>query len=600
MQSAETVLAVIRERGTKRLPLTQLYRQLFNPQLYLCAYGRIYANRGAMTPGTTEETVDGMSRKKIEALIEAIRYERYRWTPLRRTYIPKKNGKARPLGIPTWSDKLLQEVLRLLLEAYYDPQFSEHSHGFRQGRGCHTALDHIQSVWKGTKWFIEGDIAGFFDNVDHQVLLSLLRRDIHDNRFLRLMEGLLRAGYCEDWRWRPTLSGAPQGGVLSPLLSNIYLNRLDQFVETVLLPEYTRGRHRRKNAAYDRLSNRRDNLLKHGRREEARALLKRMQRLPSSDPLDPDYRRLRYVRYADDFLLGFIGPKAQAEAIKERLAGFLQETLGLELSPEKTLITHAATAKARFLGYDIGVQAANAKHDRRGQRSVNGGIALRVPASFVEEKCARYMKRGKAHHRAELLNESDFDILTHYQHEYTGYVEYYVLAQNLSWLAKVHWVMETSLLKTLASKHRISVTQAARRYRATRQTAHGPRKCLQVRVQREGKPPLVTYFGGISLTRRKKAVLRERPLLSYFPRWTEIVKRLTADKCEVCGTAGEVEVHHVRKLADLKRKGRREPPQWARIMAARRRKSLVLCLRCHNDLHAGRPLKVQPAPCNAN
>jgi group II intron reverse transcriptase/maturase len=590
MRNAETVLAVIEERGKRRLPLDDVYRQLFNPDLYLRAYGRIYANRGAMTPGTTKETADGMSLERIIALIEQLRYERYRWTPVRRTYIPKANGKQRPLGIPTWSAKLLQEVIRALLEAYYEPQFSHHSHGFRPGRGCHTALDHIQRCWTGTKWFIEGDITGCFDNIDHEVLLSILREHILDNRFLRLIEGLLTAGYCEQWNWRPTLSGTPQGGILSPLLSNIYLDRLDTFVEHMLIPAYTRGERRKPNAAYTTLASQRAHLLKRGRRDEADALLRQMQQMPSRNPRDPDYRRLRYLRYADDFLLGFVGPKAEAEEIKAKIAQFLRETLKLELSPDKTLITHATQDKARFLGYDLGAQAANTKHDRRGQRVINGHIALRVPAQVVEETCALYEKHGTSSHRAELLNESDFDIVALYQQKYRGYVEYYSLAQNLHWLAKVRWVMETSLLKTLASKHKISVAAAARRYRAVRQTPHGPRKCLQVVVERQGKPPLVARFGGLSLTRRSKAVITDPVILSHIPPRTELIKRLLAEECEACGAKERVEVHHVRKLADLKQPGRREPPLWITVMAARQRKTLALCRTCHRDLHAGRPL----------
>lgn len=593
MRNAETVLTVIHERGRRKLPLGDLYRQLYNPDLYLCAYGRIYSNDGAMTPGTTKETVDGMSLAKIRSLIDDIRHERYRWTPVRRIHIPKKNGKTRPLGIPTWTDKLLQEVMRSLMEAYFEPQFSDHSHGFRPDRGCHTALAHIQRSWKGTKWFIEGDIKGCFDNIDHQVLLAILRDTIQDNRFMRLVAGLLEAGYCEQWKRFPTLSGTPQGGILSPLLANIYLDKLDQFVEQIVIPQWSRGQQREPHPEYRQLSHRRGRLLKQGRQDEAEALLRQMQQLPSRNPVDPNYRRLRYVRYADDFLLGFVGSKAEAEQIKRQLAEFLRCQLHLELSPEKTLVTHATSQAARFLGYDVTVQQSNSKHDRRGRRSINGGIALRVPASFVKERCTRYEKHGKAIHRAELLNESGFDIVTLYQGEYRGYVEFYGLAQNLTWLARLHWTMETSLLKTLASKHKISVSQAAKRYRAKRLTPHGPRKCVQVIVKRSGKPPLVTTFGGLSLKRQPHAVIFDRPLpsLSHIPRRTELVARLLADECEVCSSHNQVEVHHVRKLADLKQAGRREKPLWMQIMMARRRKTLILCRRCHEDIHAGCPLR---------
>jgi len=232
MQSAATVLDVIRKRGERELPLARLYRQLFNRDLFLMAYGRIYSNKGAMTSGVTKETVDGMSMEKIDAIIRALRSERYRWAPVKRVYIPKKNGKKRPLGLPTWSDKLVAEVVRLLLETYYEPQFSDHSHGFRPHRGCHTALNEIVDVWKGTHWFIEGDVSDCFGSLDHSVMLSILADKIRDSRFLRLISHMLKAGYLEDWKWNATLSGAPQGGVASPILSNIYLDRLDRFLSS--------------------------------------------------------------------------------------------------------------------------------------------------------------------------------------------------------------------------------------------------------------------------------------------------------------------------------------------------------------------------------
>lgn len=212
MQSADAVLEVLRERGRRRLPLERLYRQLFNEQLFLMAYGRIYANAGAMTPGVDGATPDGMSLDMARDVIGRLRTQRYRFDPVRRVQIPKKNGTWRPLGLPTWSDKLVGEVVRLLLEAYYEPQFSARSHGFRPGRGCHTALDEIASTWTGTTWFIEGDIADCFGSLDHEVMLEILAEDIHDRRFLDLVSGMLTAGYLEDFTWHASYSGAPQGG----------------------------------------------------------------------------------------------------------------------------------------------------------------------------------------------------------------------------------------------------------------------------------------------------------------------------------------------------------------------------------------------------
>ena len=396
MQTAEALLEIIHERGKKGLPLERIYRHLFNPELYLRAYGKIYRNDGAMTPGASTETADGMSLGKIRVIIEALRYERYQWTPVRRIYIEKKNSsKKRPLGLPTWSDKLLQEVIRSLLEAYYEPQFSDRSHGFRTGRGCHTALDEIQREWRGTVWFIEGDITDCFGSLDHSVMRSILAEKICDGRFLRLIDGLLQAGYLEDWRYHETLSGAPQGGILSPLLSNIYLNRLDRYVETTLLPAYNLGDRRRPYLPYMRLHKAVWKLEKKGVREGTRQMRRELQQLPSRDPDDPGYRRLHYARYADDWLLGYTGTRREAEDIKGKIGRFLGDRLKLELSEQKTVITHGRTEPARFLGYEIVVHNNNAKHDRNGHRSINGQIGLKVPMDVVRAKRKPYTRHGK-------------------------------------------------------------------------------------------------------------------------------------------------------------------------------------------------------------
>jgi group II intron reverse transcriptase/maturase len=413
MQTAEVVLSVLRDRGGKGLPCTQLYRQMFNKDLYLLAYGNIYSNQGAMTPGVSEETADGMSEEKIEQITGLMRLEKYRFSPARRVYIPKKNGRLRPLGMPTWSDKLVGEVVRLLLEAFYEPQFSDSSHGFRKSRGCHTALREIGSTWTGTTWFIEGDISDCFGSLDHEILLGILAEKIHDNRFLRLIRNMLKAGYLEDWDYRDTLSGVPQGGTVSPILSNVYLDKLDKFVEQELIPQYTRGARRRLNPEYSRVQSRMRRARTRGDRAAARDLQQQLRTLPRDDPMDPGYRRLKYLRYADDHILGFIGPKAEAEEIKARLATFLRETPELELNHAKTLITHARTQRARFLGYDISVWHCNTKITG-GRRAANGKIALKVPPDVVRAQCARYRKHGKPWHRTRLQNLDDYDIVRTY------------------------------------------------------------------------------------------------------------------------------------------------------------------------------------------
>ena len=589
MRDAETVLGIIRERGRRGLPIEDVYRQLFNRDLFLRAYGRIYRNDGAMTPGMSEETVDGMSLKKINSIIEQIRYERWRWTPARRTYISKKDGSLRPLGIPTWSDKLVQEVMRSILEAYYEPQFSNLSHGFHANRGCHTALRAIQRKWKGVNWFIEGDIKGCFDNINHERLLSILREKIHDNRFIRLVGNLLKAGYLEEWRYNPTLSGTPQGGIVSPILSNIYLDRLDQFVENVLIPQVTRGQKRKANPEYRSLVRKLRDRKKKGEVVAAKEIRKRMRQIPTQDTTDPNFRRLYYVRYADDFLLGFSGPKKEAREIKERLRLFLSRELELELSEEKTLITHAHTGKTRFLGYEINRIHENTKLDRRGRRSVNAGIKLRVPKDAIRERCNLYKKNGKATHRTELINDDDFSIVYTYQGQYRGFVQYYALAHNIHSLRQLRWIMETSLLRTLAGKYKTRVNKIVRRYKSIVQTSEGPGRCFEVKKEREGKKPLVARFGGIPLKRHQQAEIHDQPKTIIHQVGTvELTQRLLADSCELCGSTTHCEVHHVRKLTDVQVKGRKEKPLWMKTMAARRRKTLVVCRKCHQAIHAGK------------
>src|SRR5580704_6174504 len=592
MQNAETVLGVLRDRGGRGLPCDELYRQLFNPQLYLLAYGRIYSNQGAMTPGADGETADGTSLAGIGRIIDALRAERYRFRPVRRIWIPKKNGGKRPLGLPSWSDKLVGEVIRLLLEAYYEPQFSGLSYGFRPGRGCHTALSKVADTWTGTAWFIEGDISDCFGSLDHEVMVRILAEKIRDNRFLRLIHSMLQAGYLEDWKWDATLSGAPQCGVVSPILSNIYLHRLDDFVETVLIPEYTRGGARKSSPAYRKIVDATGRARKRGDRATVRELRKQQRSLPSRDTHDPGYRRLRYARYADDHLLGFAGPKAEAEQIKARLAAFLRDDLKLELSGDKTQITHARTQAARFLGYEITV-LHNDRKVTRGIRRANGTVSLRVPAAVIKAKSAPYLARGKPARRPRLRNEDDHTIVATYGAEYRGIVQYYLLAGNVARLYRLHWVMETSLLKTLADKHRSSVTKMARKHKAAIDTPHGPRKCLEARIERSGWKPLVARFGGIPLRRQKDAVITGRLPVPGIIRHKELVTRLLADRCEICGHAGQVDVHQVRKLDDLGKPGQPRPA-WAELMARRRRKTLVVCPSCHETVHR------QPAPLLAS
>jgi len=591
--------AILQDRGKRGLKLERVYRELYDLDRFQRAYAKLYVNDGAMTPGTTPETVDGMSVEKMKKIILSLQDGSFHWKPTKRIYIPKKNGKKRPLGLPTWTDKLVQEVIRSILEPYFEAKFRESSHGFRPDRGCHTALTRCKQKFKGANWFIEGDIKGCFDNIDHDALIVILRESIEDERFLRLVRGMLEAGYLEEWTRHETLSGTPQGGVISPLLANIYLHKLDEFVEDVLQPQYTRGKTRRFNPAYNRHTKA---MVKAKEDEDAETWhrLKIEQRsIPVGMIRDEKFRRLTFVRYADDFILAFMGPKAEAEDIKGKIKDFLRETLKLELSEEKTLISHAESEPARFLGYDISVMKDNGKMVATSntlgtfrKRSINGLIKLSVPWEKIDGHRRNYMIDGKVRKRMDQMANEDFSIVAWYGIVFRGVAQYYSMAHDRAQkLQKLKYVMQTSMLKTLAAKHKTTVNAMAKQYRVRKiDMQTGESLAYEVVVERPGKKPLVATFGGFSLKRQDKEIIIEDQISRNRNGRTEILQRLLADRCENCGVTGCCEVHHVRKIADLlKQKGNR--PGWVHMMILRSRKTLVLCEDCHSALHAGRYVK---------
>ena len=602
MQKADQILQALCKLGEKRIPLERAYRCLFNEDLFLAAYDKIARNHGALTPGSDNDTADGMSLERIRRIIDQLRSERFKFHPVRRIQIPKKSGGKRPLGLPNFTDKLVQEALRLLLEAYYESHFRDSSHGFRPGRGCHTALASLKQKFVGTRWFIEGDIHGCFDSIDHQILLAILARDIHDGRLLNLIRDFLQAGYMDAGAWHTygTYSGTPQGAVLSPLLANIYLNELDVYIEDVLIPQYTRGRKRARSSEYVHLSH----LIQEARQQGDAAAVKELQtqqrQIPSQDVQDPGFRRLHYLRYADDFILGFIGPQSEAEAIKTALGAFLRDTLHLELSTSKTLITHARTEHARFLGYDISTYHADDKLTQRtGERtkirSVNGKIRLGIPLGKVDELIQRYLRKGKPIHEVGLLAYSDAQIMDVYQSRFRGLAEYYKFATDRASLGKLKYVMEIALTKTLARKFKTSVAKIYQHYGGHHAVNGKSYKVLKVDTPTPNGTH-TTYWGGIPLIVIKPG---SEPLDDIIgtrnvpvSKRTDLIQRLLANQCEVCGSNERCQVHHVHKLADLKNRwrGRKEKPEWVKTMIALQRKTLVVCVDCHHKITAGKPL----------
>jgi group II intron reverse transcriptase/maturase len=588
---AQKYLEIVRKRGEAGAKLRRVYYNIVtNTELYYLAYVKLYANEGAMTPGVeTSDIVDGMSQERITAIITKLKNREYVWKPTRRTYILKRDGKSkRPLGMPGWDDKMVQEVVRLVLEAYYEPQFRDSSHGFRPARGCHTALTAI-GQWTGMQWFIEGDIQGCFDNLDHQVIVDLLKRHIKDASFLRLIEGMLQAGYFEDWHYHRTYSGTPQGGIVSPLLANVVLHELDRYVEDTLIPCYTKGNVRRRNHTYMRLADKAGKMRRKGNYTEAKRLHKMYSKLPTQVYEDPEFRRLKYVRYADDFLVGFIGTKAEAEDIKQNIGNLLHQDIKLAMSEEKTVITHAASTTARFLNYEIGITRSQKavktrmKNTRTTRRSLNGHVALKVPKDVGHVWRGKVTRQGKPAVRPELLEDSDFDIIHLYNSQVQGLINYYSLAENVAremWRIR-DWYRD-SLIKTLAAKHKTSTHAIIKK--SLRYTADG-RKVIAAEVQREGKKPLRAVYG-VNPIRRSKTV----KIIDSFPggynERNQLIDRLLSDTCELCGKTGSVEGHHIKKLKDLRKKNRKLQA-WEKRMIAIRRKTLFVCGECHAQIHNG-------------
>ena len=600
MRSPERVLNSLNEHSKdSSYKFERLYRILFNEELFYVAYQKIASNGGSTTKGSDGRSIDEMSLARIETLIASLKDESYQPHPSRRVHIPKKNGKTRPLGIPAFEDKLVQEVVRMILEAIYEGHFETTSHGFRPKRSCHTALLHIQKTFSGAKWFIEGDIKGFFDNIDHDVLVGILRERISDDRFIRLIRKFLKAGYVEDWTFHNTYSGMPQGGIVSPILANIYLDKLDKYVKEYIR-HFDMGTKRRPGKESNDLANERKRTVRKLRKvkdgAEKAALVARLKAIeqeraafPSGDEMDGSYRRLKYIRYADDFILGVIGSKEDALRIKEDIKSFLSESLALELSEEKTLITHTGKS-AKFLGYEITVTRNN--HQRRDvqgrlRRTYGKRVRLNVSMATLRDKLLEYgameikLRNGKEiwkpKCRSGLIFNDDLEILDRYNRETVGFCNYYLIANNCVVLHNFRYIMEYSMYKTFAGKYRSTVRKINKKYRLN--------KLFTVKYEQKGVIKSRTFYK-TSFKRRTTAFNGSCDIEPYSiadVSRTNLTDRLKAEKCELCGATGKLIMHHVRNLKDLKGK-----ESWKRLMSARKRKTIALCPSCHRLRHLGK------------
>lgn len=600
MRNPETILNSLSAHSNDvHYKYERLYRILFNEQMFYVAYQRIYAKPGNMTPGSDGKTIDGMSIERIGHLIAALKDESYMPTPARRVYIPKKNGKKRPLGIPSIEDKMVQEVVRLILEAIYEGHFENTSHGFRPRRSCQTALRSIQNLFTGANWFIEGDIKGFFDNIDHHILIDTLRERISDERFIRLIWKFLKAGYIEDFTFHNTYSGTPQGGIISPILANIYLDKFDKYMREYA-ESFDKGKKRRENPLHAKYSRKAIRLRKairnttdEGIKRELLSQLKDAEamtrKVSASMAMDSTYKRLKYIRYADDFLIGVIGSKEDCAKMKEDFTIYMRDKLKLELSEEKTLITNAQES-AKFLGYEISIRKSEAmKRNKQGwlKRPFSGRIMLTLPIATVQKKLLELKAmelrviNGKeiwyAMPRNYLTKEDPATICARYTTEIRGLYQYYRIADNISYAGnKFGYIMRYSFCKTLAKKLNSSTAKVIRKYKRDHD--------LAIPYQtKKGETKFRIFYndGFVKQEPNKDATCDNLPNTFVLP-YPTIAERLMEHKCELCGATNvQTLTYQVRKL-----KGLNPNTEWHRIMIRTWRKTLVVCEHCNVKIHA--------------
>lgn len=575
---------------------TRLYRYLLRPDLYFIAYQKLYSNNGAATEGIDRDTADGFSEAKVEKLIASLADESYCPKPSRRIYLKKPNGKRRPLGIPSFSDKLVQEVLRMVLEAVYEPIFLETSHGFRPGKSCHTALCYARYNLNGTRWFIEGDIKGCFDNISHEVLIRCIQKKIKDARLMKLIHKFLKAGYLEDFVYHNTYSGCPQGGIISPILANIYLHELDLYVAE-LSKGFQKPYKSRITAEYSRLSGRMTRVKQKikkaeeaGNMAEKERLLKELKKLRSQLLKTPcksqTDKEIRYVRYADDFIIGVRGSREDCEEIKRKLSCFIRDSLKMELSEEKTLITHSNTY-ARFLGYDMRIRRSNViKPNGRGttQRTMSNHMELAVPLGdkiqpfLFKHGVVKQKENGELEpvHRNDLLRLTDLEIVSAYDAELRGICNFYYLAGNFYKLNYMSYLMEYSCLKTLAFKHRCTIGKIKEKFSDKKGGW-----CIPYETKKGMKHLYLSKHSDCAKGKEASDTIPGMTMIHKHTRST-FESRLKAKTCELCGCteSRQFEIHHVNKLKNLKGK---EP--WEVMMIAKRRKTMVVCYECHKKIH---------------
>lgn len=585
---------------------SKVWNILLNPDIHVIAYNTIKGNDGAMTPGIDGKTLDGTSMEKILKNIEKLKQHTYQFKPIRRVYIPKKNGKLRPLGIPGPDDKIIQRVMALILEAIYDheknPIFKDTSHGFRRGKSTHTALKYI-TQWVGADWFIEGDIKGYFDNINHNILADMLKEKIEDQQFIDLYWKAVKVNYVEMNSGKKTYGdiGVPQGGTLSPILSNIYLHKFDEYIENRIIQEKEKKipisiDHPEYKKLHTRISNKRQSLRNTKDPEKAKTLLQEIKTIEKerakhpSKLTNPLACQIWYVRYADDFIIGVRGTETQAKDIWAYAKNFLEETLKLETSAEKTLITNIKNDRANFLGAQIRIWTSrthDSKHTIRKYKEVKrkvrvstGRVILLAPLKKLVQKLAdqgickirNFEKRDIIPQRKTAwVNLETYEIVKKYNQVWKGILNYYSFAWNRSQLNLIQYLLQHSAACTLMNKLKLnSRKQVFQRFGTQLSTPH-----------EHNKKNIARFEIRKSLTRINKFNINPTIPFETFYHNIRSKSKLDLD-CLICGERNNIEMHHIRSL-----KTGITDNSFNQIMKNIQRKQIPVCRNCHNRIHRG-------------
>lgn len=579
-----------------------LYRLLYKRDLYIIAYETLKSGEGNMTAGSDGETIDGFSANRINSLINSIKDESFSFNPARRVDIPKANGKTRPLGIASPTEKVVQQVILFILEAIYEPTFSERSHGFRAGRGCHTALQEFRNNWSGVNWVVEGDIKGFFDNISHNILIDILKERIDDERFINLIRKALNAGYLQFGQFINSIVGTPQGSVVSPILANVYLDTFDKWVEKEVIEKLNKGKIKKVHPERRKLQRRNLRIKEKiseidneqeikNLQEEMKENLKKLKSIPNI--LDDDsYVRVKYIRYADDWIIGVNGSRKIATEVRQRCADYLSKNLELELSFEKTHIRHAKTEYANFLGTFIKVgndgegkkATLTSKKGHRFKKTVTGWLPNMVAptSSIVKRLAGRGICHpdGKPKSKAGWSNLDDIQIVELYSSIWRGYLNYYSFVDNRTNLRRIQYILQYGCAKTLADKHRSSVRKIFKK--------HGFHLKMEIKNDKSEVVRVTTFPHQKTLVRQPNNFLVTDKNVNGGGKAAFFHRMRTRSKldapCCICDAKENIEMHHVRSI----RKIGDEVKGFTKIMRAINRKQIPVCKECHVKIHNGK------------